>query len=82
MTSDNTPTITFDESASIHIIGAFGWTTDNEGFIVDEDGNCVESVNDHYLTVEEFGGVVEDDGVPKPLSNKFTDVVTWVSDDE
>lgn len=81
MKRQNEPKLTFTQGATEHVLRAVGLDVDDEGWVVDEDGEPVDSYNGHLLTVEEVAGIVEDDeGNPVPLGDNFADVADYVSD--
>lgn len=73
-----TPDIVFEEGMEEHMLDVFGWSTDDEGWVVDEDGERVESFNGHELTVDELGGVVRVDEEAVPLRDHFSEICDYV----
>lgn len=49
-------TLTFDESAAEFILSSFGKGVDDEGYVVDEDGNR-ETVDGKPIQTEHFAGL-------------------------
>lgn len=74
------PHITFGPSAASTIIEAFGWTTNDDDIIVDEETEePVLSFNNWEITIDELGGIVKGrhrDTVP--LRDNFVDICDYV----
>jgi len=53
------PAITFDKSAKKFILGLFGKTVDNEGYIVEKDNPAqrVLTANGEEITLRDFAGI-------------------------
>jgi len=74
MKSDKTgkgPTITYGTTAARSVISEFGWDVNAERWIVDSDGNKVMDIEGNPIKINEFGGVVPQDGGPTPKKKSF-----------
>lgn len=82
MCESDSPTITFGESTAMTVLNEFGWYVDSKGWIVDANGDRVESYSGDELKIEEFGGVVPkgEYGEPVPIRDNFVDIVEHVKD--
>lgn len=72
------PDITFDESATDFIIEAFGWTV-KDGIIHDDTG-AAHCYTGHPVAGGELAAVVDRDGEPTPLCDNFNCLVEFVAD--
>lgn len=53
---------------------------DEDGWIVDEDGNKVPATDEDPIRVDELAGIVEKNGLPTPLRDTFPCLVDHASD--
>jgi len=70
-------TLTFDRSASKHILDVFDWSLTNFGYLRDSD-DILSSVTGHPVHINEFAGVVEYGGKPRPLRDDFNELIEYV----
>lgn len=68
--------LTFDESATDFILKSFNKEVDEEGYVVDEEGNRVTTPEGDKIKKEEFAGVEK--GSTLYLSDDFTTLVEHV----
>jgi len=68
--------LTFDESATEFMLEAFDRDVDDEGYVVDKDGNRVTTPEGDFVKKEEFAGVEK--GSTLYLNDDFTTLVEHV----
>lgn len=75
--TEQTETVTFDETARDFVIDAMGWTVREDGYIDDENGDPVLSPNGETVRADHFAGIVAHEGEPKPIPDDFVDLVDY-----
>lgn len=72
----STATLTFDREAAEFIIESFGWHLTNTGYLWSDD--CIMSVCNQPVHIDDLAGVVEFEGEPTPLRDDFSELVEYV----
>lgn len=75
----NKPNITFDSSVTHLVIDVFDWQTDESGVVLDSDGNPAPTLDNGPITIDEVGGIVDDEhGNAVLIRNNVTDIGEYV----
>lgn len=70
------PEITFSKSAVKDVLKAFNKETDNEGFIVDEEGDRVLTPTGEEIKAKELGGISK--GSEVFISDNFVSILDYI----
>jgi hypothetical protein len=63
------PVITFNQEAIKEILYWFDKSTDDEGYVIDMDKKRVVALDGGTIKIDEVGGIIGVDGVPKIFRN-------------